>query len=145
MYTNKQGLFDRSSMFIGVHRRFIRSECFLGLLKGWLGMPRHRKKKTEGGLVEVSSLLEGALQTLGVKGDFEKFKIEKKCRELLGDKFAKALTGVNLKGRTVQMEFNHSIWMNEMNFRKTEILSKLQKELPEIGIKTLNLILTRKT
>ncbi len=108
-------------------------------------MPRHRKKKTEGGLVEVSSLLEGALQTLGVKGDFEKFKIEKKCRELLGDKFAKALTGVNLKGRTVQMEFNHSIWMNEMNFRKTEILSKLQKELPEIGIKTLNLILTRKT
>ena len=89
--------------------------------------------------------MEGALQTLGVKGDFEKFKVEKKCRELLGDKFSKALTGVSLKGRTVQMEFSHSIWMNELNFRKAEILLKLQKELPEIGIKTLNLMLTRKT
>lgn len=112
---------------------------------GKVGMPRRRKKKPVGGLVEVSSLLEGALQTLGVKGDFEKFKVEKKCRELLGAQFSKALTGVNLKGRTVQLEFNHSIWMNEMNFRKAEILLKLQKELPEIGIKTLNLMLTRKT
>ena len=98
----------------------------------------------EVGLVEVGSLLEGALKTLGVKGDFEKFKVEKTCRELLGEKFSKALTGVNLKGRTVQMEFNHSIWMNEVNFRKAEILQKLQRELPEVGIKTLNLMLTRK-
>ncbi len=107
-------------------------------------MARRRRKKPEGGLVEVSSLLEGALKTLGVKGDFEKFRVEKKCRELLGEKFSKALTGVSLKGRTVQMEFNHSIWMNEVNFRKAEILQKLQRELPEVGIKTLNLMLTRK-
>jgi hypothetical protein len=107
-------------------------------------MARRRKKKLEVGLVEVGSLLEGALKTLGVKGDFEKFRVEKKCRELLGEKFSKALTGVSLKGRTVQMEFNHSIWMNEVNFRKAEILQKLQRELPEVGIKTLNLMLTRK-
>jgi hypothetical protein len=107
-------------------------------------MARRRKKKLEIGLVEVGSLLEGALKTLGVKGDFEKFRVEKKCRELLGEKFSKALMGVSLKGRTVQMEFNHSIWMNEVNFRKSEILQKLQRELPEVGIKTLNLTLTRK-
>jgi hypothetical protein len=107
--------------------------------------PHRRRRKMEVGLVEVSSLLEGALQTLGVKGDFEKFKVEKKCRELLGEKFSKALTGMQLKGRTVQLEFNHSIWMNEMNFRKAEILLKLQKELPEVGIKRLNLMLARKT
>jgi hypothetical protein len=110
-----------------------------------MSKPRRRKKKAEVGLVEVSSLLEGALQTLGVKGDFEKFKVEKKCRELLGAQFSKALTGVQLKGRTLQLEFNHSIWMNEINFRKAEILFKLQKELPEIGIKTFNLVLSRKT
>jgi hypothetical protein len=102
-----------------------------------------RRKKHQGGLVEVGALLEGALQTLGVKGDFEKFRVEKKCREVLGDKVSKALTGVTLKGRTVQMAFNHSIWMNEVNFRKSEILLKLQKEFPEIGIKTLALMLSR--
>lgn len=91
----------------------------------------------------MSSLLEGALQQLGVKGDFEKYKVEKKCREALGERPSKALTAVTLKGRTVQMAFNHSIWMNEVGFRKGEILQKLQKELPEIGIRTIELKLSR--
>ena len=87
--------------------------------------------------------MEGALQTLGVKGDFEKFRVEKKCREVLGEKFSKALTGVALKKQVVEMSFNHSIWMNEVNFRKNEILQKIQQEFPEIGIKAINLVLTR--
>jgi hypothetical protein len=102
-----------------------------------------RRKKHKGGLVEVSALLEGALQTLGVKGDFEKFRVEKKCREVLGEKFSKALTAVFLKGRVVEMGFNHSIWMNEVNFRKAEILKKLQEEFPEVGIKSIHLNLSR--
>lgn len=93
--------------------------------------------------MEVSELLEGALQALGVKGDFEKFRVEKKCREVLGEKFSKALTGVALRGRTLELGFNHSIWMNEVNFRKNEILEKLQKEFPGVGIKTLALKLSR--
>lgn len=104
--------------------------------------PKRRKKGTSEP-VEISALLESALQTLGVKGDFEKYRVEKKCREMLGEKFSKALTGVFLKGRTVELAFNHSIWMNEMNFRKNEILQDLQKEFPEIGIKTLTLALSR--
>jgi hypothetical protein len=102
-----------------------------------------RSKKHKGGLVEVGSLLEGALKTLGVQGDFEKFRVEKKCREVLGEKFSKALTGVALKKRVVEMSFNHSIWMNEVQFRKSEILQQLQKEFPEIGIKSLALMLSR--
>ena len=102
------------------------------------------RKKHKGGLVEVSQLLEGALQSLGVKGDFEKFRIEKKCREVLGEKGSKALTGVALKGRSVQLAFNHSIWMNEVNLRRNEILQKLQREFPDIGIKTLALTLSKR-
>ena len=102
-----------------------------------------RRKTHKGGLVEITALLEGALQQLGVKGDFEKHKVDKKCREVLGEKFSKALTSVTLKGRTVQMAFNHSIWMNEVSFRKAEVLQRLQKELPEIGIKTITLTLAR--
>lgn len=102
-----------------------------------------KNKKHKGGLVEVSQLLEGALQTLGAKGDFEKFRVERKCREVLGEKFSKALTGVALKGRVVQLAFNHSIWMNEVNLRRNEILQKLQNEFPGIGIKTLALTLSK--
>ena len=102
-----------------------------------------KPKKHKGGLVEVSSLLEGALQTLGVKGDFEKFKVEQKCREALGEKFSKALTTVTLKKRVVEMAFNHSIWMQEANFRKAEVLKKLREAFPQIGIKDLILSLSR--
>jgi hypothetical protein len=110
----------------------------------WTGFRmKRRRKKEKGGLVEVSDLLEGALQTLGVKGDFEKFRVEKKCREVLGEKFSKALTEVALKGRKVQMAFNHSIWMNEANFRKAEILLELQKEFPQMGLKEISLVLSR--
>jgi len=102
-----------------------------------------RRQKHKGGLVEVGSLLEGALQTLGVKGDFEKYKVEQKCREVLGEKFSKALISVVLKKRVVEMAFNHPIWMQEVNFRKAEILKKLQEEFPKIGIKDLILSLAR--
>ena len=102
-----------------------------------------RKKKPREGLVEVGALLEGALQTLGVKGDFEKFRVEKKCREVLGEKFSKALTKVELKKRVVEMAFDHPIWMQEVNFRKAEILQKLQNEFPEVGIKNISLTLSR--
>jgi len=93
--------------------------------------------------VEVTELLEGALQTLGVKGDFEKFRVEKKCREVLGEKFSKALVEVSLKGRKVHLGFSHPIWMQEAQFRKLEILQKLQKEFPETGIREITLQLAR--
>jgi hypothetical protein len=106
---------------------------------------KKRKKRPEGGLVEITELLEGALQTLGVKGDFEKSRLEKKCRELLGPEFSRALTGVEMKGRVIRLEFNHSIWLNEMTFRKVDFLQKLQRELPAMGVKSLELSLSRKS
>ena len=104
-----------------------------------------RKKKPAGGLVEVGQLLEGALKALGVKGDFEKFRVERKCRELLGEKSSRALKEVTLRGRTVRMAFDHSIWLNEVGFRKEEILKALQAEFPQAGIRQLDLILWRRS
>lgn len=103
-----------------------------------------RRKKSRQGLVEISELLEGALQQLGVKGDYERHKLENKCRELLGAAFSKGFIRAILKGSTVQMEFTHSIWMNELSFRKTEFLQELQKNLPSMGIKNLSLILANR-
>jgi iron only hydrogenase large subunit-like protein len=104
---------------------------------------RRRRKKKNSGLVEITELLEGALKQLGVSGDFEKYRVEKSCREALGEKCTRALTGVSFKKGVVQLEFNHSIWLNEVNFRKREILEKIQRELPGMGIKNLTLALTR--
>ena len=52
-----------------------------------------RKKKPREGLVEVGALLEGALQTLGVKGDFEKFRVEKSAGKCWAKNFPKPLPG----------------------------------------------------
>ena len=106
-------------------------------------MARRKKEQPREGLVDISSLLEGALKQLGVQGDFEKHRVEKKCREVLGEKISKALTGVGFKGRTVTMEFNHSIWLNEVQLRKAQVLQKIQMELPDIGIKEITFRLSR--
>jgi Dna[CI] antecedent, DciA len=104
-----------------------------------------RRKKPAGGLVEVGQLLEGALKALGAKGDFEKFQVERKCRELLGVKSSRALKEVSLRGRTVRMAFDHSIWLNEVGFHRDEILKALQREFPGIGIQQLDLTLWRQS
>ena len=103
-----------------------------------------RKKKAEGGgTVELGQLLEGALKQLGMKGDYDRFRVEQKCREALGEKAARALTRVDLKKRAVHLEFNHSIWLQEMNYRKAELLKTVQRELPELRIQEVTLGLSR--
>jgi hypothetical protein len=100
------------------------------------------RRKHKGGLVEVGTLLEGALQQLGMKGAFEKHRLEKTCREVLGEGFSRALTGVTVKGSALQLAFNHSIWMNEANFRKADILKKVQQALPQAGVRSITLTLS---
>lgn len=104
---------------------------------------RRRKGRPQEGLVEIGDLLEGALKQLGAKSDYELFRVGKCCRAILGDTASKALVDVSFQKGQVGLKFNHSIWLNEMNFRKSEILSGLQKELPGIGIKSVNLGLAR--
>ena len=102
-----------------------------------------RRKKETGGTVELGQLLEGALKQLGMKGDYDRFRVEQKCRAALGEKISRALTRVELKKRTVRLEFTHSIWLQEMNYRKAEVLKAIQRELPELGIQELAFGLSR--
>jgi hypothetical protein len=97
------------------------------------------RKRPKGGLVGVGELLEGALQQLGMKGAFERHRLERACREVLGEGFSRALTGVSVKGSVLRLAFDHSIWMNEANFRKAEILRKVQVALPQAGVKSITL------
>ena len=102
-----------------------------------------RPKKERRGLVPVTDLLEGALQQLGVKGDIEQARLELKCREFLGEKISQALVRVRFKGSKATLEFRHSIWLNEMNFQKAELLEKLQKEFPKSGLEQLEVTLAK--
>ncbi len=102
-----------------------------------------RPKKDRSGSVQVTDLLEGALSQLGIQGEIDKFRLEQKCRDLLGERASQALVRVTLKGNKVVLEFRHSIWMNEMNFRKAGLLKTLQNELPSVGIKSLDAALAR--
>jgi hypothetical protein len=99
------------------------------------------KKRPKGGLVGVGELLEGALQQLGMKSAFEQHRLERTCREVLGEGFSRALMGVTVKGSVLRLAFGHSIWMNEANFRKAEILKKVQAALPQAGVRSIALTL----
>ncbi len=102
-----------------------------------------RPKKDRSGMVRMADLLEGALSQLGVRAELDKARLDQKCRERLGEKISGALVRVGLKGGKVTLEFPHSIWINEMNFRKEELLRNLQKDLPQAGIKKLDVVLAK--
>lgn len=87
--------------------------------------------------------MQGALKVLGAKSHYELFRLEGRCREILGANASKALVGVTFEKGQVGLKFNHSIWLNEMNFRKAEIVGRLQKELPDLGIQGVELALAR--
>lgn len=104
---------------------------------------RRRKAQPREGLVQIGDLLQGALKMLGAKSDYELFRLERECREVLGANASKALIEVTFEKGQVGLKFNHSIWLNEMNFRKAEIVGRLQKELPDLGIQGVQLALAR--
>ncbi len=106
-------------------------------------MKRPQRRKKPEGAVEISSLMDGALKTLGVKGDYDHLQLDKRCRFILGEKLDRALVRVEQKGTALRLEFNHPIYLQEMNFRKTEFLEKLKAELPEAGVKSLIFSLAR--
>jgi hypothetical protein len=101
-----------------------------------------RRKKPEGA-VEISALLEGALITLGVKGDYDRLQLESRCRFILGEKLAQALVRMEQKGTVLKLEFNHPIYLQEMHFRKSEFLTRLKTEIPEAGVKNMVFSLAR--
>jgi hypothetical protein len=50
---------------------------------------------------------------------------------------------VEQKGTILKLEFNHPIYLQEMNFRKGEFLTRIRAELPEAGINSLAFSLAR--
>ncbi|HET9870790.1 MAG TPA: DciA family protein, partial [bacterium] len=97
---------------------------------------KRRKKETREGLVEIGDLIAGALKALGAKSDYELFQVGKHCREILGEAASRALVDVGYEKGRVELKFNHSIWLQEMNFRKAELLGRLQQDLPGLGIQS---------
>jgi len=105
---------------------------------------RRRKDSPREGLVSLGDLVEGAIKALGVQGEYESIQVAQRCREILGEAASKALLEVSWSKGKVGLKFDHSIWLNEMNFRKAEVLARLQKDLPGLGIKSVDLGLARK-
>jgi hypothetical protein len=104
-----------------------------------------KKRRVPKGLVDISQILEGALEKLGVRGDWDRYRIEAKCREWLGETASKALVQVEEWQGTVTLSFNHSAWLNEMSFKKQEGLEFLRKEFPHLNLKELRVLLFKNT
>lgn len=104
---------------------------------------RRRKKETPQGLVEVSQVLESALRTLGVRGDWDRFRLEGKCRDFLGPEVSKALTGVEEKNGVVTLYFNHSAFLQDMGYRRAEFLRELQAAFPRLKLKDIRATLSK--
>lgn len=94
-------------------------------------------------MVEISQVLDGALRKLGVKGEWDTSRVEVTCREWLGDEASKALSRVEERRGTVTLYFNHSAWLNEMNYRRKEGLDFLKSRFPQMDLKEVRCVLSK--
>lgn len=104
---------------------------------------RKRAKEPKQGLVQVAQVLEGALRTLGVRSEWDRYRLEGKCRELLGPEVSRVLTEVSEKQGVVTLSFGHGAFLQEMGFRKEELLKDLKAEFPKLGLKEIRAALSR--
>jgi hypothetical protein len=106
---------------------------------------KKKRQKPPEGLVEISALLDGAMRRLGVRGDWEKYRIEEKCRQWLGADCSQALVRVGEDKGTVTLFFNHSAFLQELQYRREEGLAYLKDAFPRMKIRDLRAALSQET
>src|SRR5574340_1460406 len=73
----------------------------------------------------VSSILSDSFASLGINAKLKEHKVKKLWAECVGDNISQRSKPVKLIGTTLYCAVSSSPWMNELNFQKSEIMTRL--------------------
>ncbi len=79
----------------------------------------------------VSSILSDSFASLGINAKLKEHKVKKLWAECVGDNISQRSKPVKLIGTTLYCAVSSSPWMNELNFQKSEIMTRLNEKLGE--------------
>ncbi|MDR2116447.1 MAG: DUF721 domain-containing protein [Planctomycetaceae bacterium] len=107
---------------------------------------RSTKKKTTFhaspniGVVHVADILPQLITKYGLQNQRNIEQITRIWRETIGEPFGAVTRAVGLKSGTLEIAVPHHAFVQEISFRKSELLANLQTALPEEKIKRIKFI-----
>ena len=91
----------------------------------------------------VGDLLGGVLKGLGLEGKLEEGRLREQWPRIVGEAIAKRSRPRTVRGRTLIIDVENNVWMNEIRFHRDEIIRKIRREIPKLEIEDIRLKLER--
>jgi len=91
----------------------------------------------------VGDLLSGVLKELGLEGKLEEGRLREQWPRIVGEAIAKRSRPATVRGATLIVEVENNVWMNEIQFHRSEIIRKIHQEFPMLKIEDIRLKLER--
>ena len=91
----------------------------------------------------VGDLLKGVLKELGLEEKFEEGRLREEWPRIVGEAIARRSTPLSVRGKTLIVEVENNVWMNEIQFHRSGIVRKIREEFPALGIEEIRLKLER--
>lgn len=91
----------------------------------------------------VGDLLPGILKGLGLEGKLEEKRLREQWPRIVGEAIAQRCTPRTVRGTTLVIEVENNVWMNEIQFHRSEIIRKIRAEFPSLEIENIRLRLER--
>ena len=91
----------------------------------------------------VGDLLPGILKGLGLEGKLEEKRLREQWPRIVGEAIARRSTPQTMRGSTLVIEVENNVWMNEIQFHRSEIVRKIRREFPSLEIEDIRLKLER--
>jgi predicted nucleic acid-binding Zn ribbon protein len=77
----------------------------------------------------IGEVLEDLVQKLGVKKRLQEYEALLRWEEVVGEQIARVATAVRITKGILVIKVRSSVWRNELNMRKGEIIQKLNDAL----------------
>jgi|UniRef100_Q3AP18 predicted nucleic acid-binding Zn ribbon protein len=74
-------------------------------------------------------LISGVYRSLGLEEPYQQFKALQVWREVVGEAIAEVTTLERFTAGQLYIKVNNAAWRLELNFRKRDIIQRLNKEL----------------
>lgn len=102
----------------------------------WRGVKRNTTRR-------IGDLLPGVLKELGLEGKLDEGRLREEWPSIVGEAIAQRSRPLTIRRKTLFIEVENNVWMNEIQFHRNEIIRKVHKEFPALEIEDIRLKLER--
>lgn len=101
------------------------------------------ERRRKGNLEPVATLLESALRRIGLEKRFEEYQVVEAWDSVVGDGVAQHATATSIRDGVLFVDVDSSVWMQELQLLRGEIIERLNAHLGQAFVKQIVLSMER--